>query len=144
MLTPYGGIARDDKGNGIGGLRHPALELGEARFVASEPRNPDDWRLFGAYYDVRSVGNRDFFPSFGPYLRAFEKAVDDLGRAGFLLKEDQVDLFSKARLRPPSTFTENYRDGLFFPDFGTKKQATKKVARPSASKQRQRAQAKKA
>jgi Alpha/beta hydrolase domain len=138
-VSPLGTIARDDRANGIGGIRHPALELGEARFVASELRQPGNWRLFGAYYDVRKIGDRDFFPSVGPYLTAFEKAVDDLGRAGFLLKEDQAELMNRVRLRPGSTYTENYRDGLFFLAIekgGTKKLPKKKARKPPSKEGR--------
>ncbi|HEX8139663.1 MAG TPA: alpha/beta hydrolase domain-containing protein [Pyrinomonadaceae bacterium] len=144
LVAPYGGIARDSKGNGIGGLQHPALKLGEARFVASELRQPGNWRLFGAYYDIKSIGSPDFFPSIGPYLRVFERAVDDLGRAGFLLKEDQIDLINKARMRLPYTFTQNYQAGLFFPATGTKKQAAKKAAGQPPAKARRRARAQQA
>lgn len=116
--TPAGQIMRDAKGNALGGIRHPALEVGEAKFIASIERpigDPpsDTWPLFGTYENVRSIGDADFFKNFGQYVKAFDDAAKNLSRAGFLLKEGEKDLTGKAKLRPQSTFTQNYQAGLF-------------------------------
>jgi hypothetical protein len=117
-LTPAGQIQRDPKGNALGGIRHPALEVGEARFIASVVRPvpappPPVWPLFGGYDNVSSIGDADFFKNVGQYVKAFDAAAKALGRAGFLLDDDEKDLTRKAKLNPSATFTQNYQAGLF-------------------------------
>lgn len=116
-LTSAGQIERDALGNALGGIRHPALEVGEARFISPAllpiPVPPRVWRLFGGYDHVRSIGEADFFKNVGQYVKAFDAAAKDLGRAGFLLDEDEKDLTRKAKMNPSSTFTKNYKAELF-------------------------------
>lgn len=117
-LTSAGQVQRDAKGNALGGIRHPALEVGEAKFIASAGipvpvPPPPVWRLFGGYEQVSSIGDADFFKNVGQYVKAFDAAAKALGRAGFLLDEDEKDLTRKAKLNPSSTFTQNYKAGLF-------------------------------
>ena len=109
---------RDAKENALGGIRHPALQVGEARFMASVNRPISNapgatWPLFGGYENIRSIGGADFFKDFGQYVKAFDDAVKSLSRAGFLLKEDEKELTGRAKMRPQSTFTQNYQAGLF-------------------------------
>jgi hypothetical protein len=115
--TPDGQIMRDQQGNALGGIRHPALEVGEARFIASVklpvPFPPGIWELFGGYDKVNAIGNADFCKNYGQYVKAFDAATKALNRAGFLLDEDEKDLTRKAKLNPQSTFTQNYQAGLF-------------------------------
>lgn len=118
-LTPAGDdIARDAKGNALGGIRHPALEVGEAKFIATVEipvpvPPPPVWRLFGSYEQVKSIGDTDFFKNVGQYVKSFDAAAKALSRAGFLLDEDEKDLTRKAKLNPSSTFTQNYKAGRF-------------------------------
>jgi Alpha/beta hydrolase domain len=117
-LDSAGQIQRDAKGNALGGIRHPALEVGEARFIASvnlpvPVPPPPFWPLFGGYDHVSSIGDADFFKNVGQYVKTFDAAAKALGRAGFLLGEDEKDLTRKAKLNPSSTFTQNYKAGLF-------------------------------
>ena len=115
-LTPAGDqIARDARGNALGGIRHPALELGEARFLASVGRQPGNWRLYGGYDNVVSVGAPGFQKNFGQYVKAFNAAAKALERAGLLLDEDERRLSRQAMLNPQATFTQNYQAGLFAP-----------------------------
>ena len=58
QLDSRGEIARDDLLNALGGIRHPALELREARFIASFDRN--GWDLFGGYHDLRQLTDSEF------------------------------------------------------------------------------------
>jgi hypothetical protein len=115
--TPDGQIMRDQQGNALGGIRHPALEVGEARFIASVklpvPFPPGIWELFGGYDKVSAIGPADFFKNFGQYVKAFDAATKALSRASFLLDEDEKDLTRKAKLNPQTTFTQNYKAGLF-------------------------------
>ena len=117
-LTSAGQIERDAVGNALGGIRHPALEVGEAKFISPAVLPvpvppPPVWRLFGGYEQVRSIGDAGFFKNVGQYVKAFDAAAKALGRAGFLLDEDEKDLTRKAKLNPSSTFTQNYKAGLF-------------------------------
>lgn len=104
--TPSGNIARDEKGNALGGIRHPALQLSEARFIDSIIRG-NGWQLFGAY------GHPRFVNQIPNYLDSFTQAADSLVDSRFLLRQDSRDMIAKASLIPPSTFTINYADGLF-------------------------------
>lgn len=110
---PVGGapaaVARDARGNALGGIRHPALELGEARFIARRASNT----LFGDYADVQQVGGAGFFPDFEAYRKAFEKAAKELRHAGFVSQADEKDLIEKSKLGPPDTFTRNYQLNRF-------------------------------
>jgi hypothetical protein len=118
-LTPAGDdIQRDAKGNALGGISHPALEIGEARFIATvnipvPVPPPPVWRLFGAYDHISAIGDADFFKNVGQYVKSFDAAAKALGRAGFLLDDDEKDLTRKAKLHPSSTYTQNYKAGLF-------------------------------
>jgi hypothetical protein len=117
-LTSAGQPQRDAKGNALGGIRHPALEVGEATFIATVNRQvpkppPPVWPLFGGYDHVRSIGDADFFKNVGQYVKAFDAAAKALARAGFLLDEDEKDLTRKAKSDPSSTFTQNYKAGQF-------------------------------
>jgi hypothetical protein len=107
-LTPSGNIKRNEKCNALGGIRHPALQLDEARFIGSVVRG-QGWQLFGAYGSVRFVTEADF-PA---YLESFRRAVESLVESRLLLQKDATDLINKANLKPPNTFTINYADGLF-------------------------------
>ena len=106
QLNSKGEIVRDERLNALGGIRHPALELGEARFIASFERN--GWGLFGDYRNPRQITNGQF-PG---YLRSFTTAVNALRDAGYLLPAGQDRLISEVQLSPPNTYTLNYRDGL--------------------------------
>jgi hypothetical protein len=112
-LTPSGEIARDEKGNARGGIRHPALELGEGHFIASQ--NISGWTLFGGYDQVSSIGDAGFFTDFNSYKVEFGNAAKALCDAGFLLKDDEKNLRKNAKLMPPFTFTQNYQAGRFVP-----------------------------
>jgi hypothetical protein len=103
----------DEKGNTRGGIRHPALEVGEALFIAEKRRG--FWENFGDYErgSVSTVGGPGFFKNFGQYVKAFDAAARELKRAGFLLDEDEKELTRKAKLNPQSTFTQNYMARLF-------------------------------
>jgi hypothetical protein len=102
-------VERDARGNALGGIRHPALVTGEARFIASGAINP----LFGGYDNVQQVGGAGFFPDYHAYRKAFEKAAKDLRHAGFISQADEKDWIDKSKLNPPATFTQNYQAGRF-------------------------------
>ncbi|UYQ66368.1 alpha/beta hydrolase domain-containing protein [Streptomyces peucetius] len=100
-------IVRDTNGNAITedrkGRRVPRLpfvELGEARFLTG---------FIGSYDNVRTVQQLGF-SSHRAYVRTFADRLRDYQRAGFILREDARDMFRRARLCAPSTFTETHRD----------------------------------
>jgi len=101
-----GEIERDERLNALGGIRHPAIELGEARFIASFDRN--GWDLFGDYRKPKQLTDGEF-PG---YLRSFTRATDALRDAGYLLPGGHARLIREVQLSPPNTYTLNYRDGL--------------------------------
>jgi hypothetical protein len=100
-------IERDANGNAItvntSGQpvpRLPFVELGEARFVTG---------FTGSYDNVRSVADLGF-GSHEAYLEAFKRKLAAYGAAGYIRPEDAAAMRNRARLCPPLTFTETYRD----------------------------------
>jgi hypothetical protein len=100
-------VVRDINGNAITEDRHgrpvprlPFAELGEARFITG---------LVGSYDRVRTVGELGF-RDHDAYARAFARKLRAYQQAGFILPEDAADMNRRARLCPPSTFTQTYRD----------------------------------
>jgi len=94
-------VVRDALGNATGGVRLPAVELGEATFKVG---------FVGTVNNPRSIGNAGFYQDFDSYFRDFGEATHDLVRAGFLLPQDARALIERAKLSPPNTFTQNYLD----------------------------------
>ncbi len=92
-------IARDAMGNALGGIRHPALETGEARFIAR-----GEGGFYGSYDTMKSIGDEDFYQSWDEYERDFVAAREELNTMGFLLDGD-LKWFV---LRRGKTFTEAY------------------------------------
>jgi len=100
-VGPRGLLARDEVCNAIGGIRHPALELKEATFIASVARGRR-WELFGGYSGLRTFSN------FDTYKELFRNATENLVKARFLLKAAASVLNHRATLQPPATYTINY------------------------------------
>jgi hypothetical protein len=114
-VVPGGFIGNDAIGNAIGGIRHPALALKEATFVASVIRGRL-WDSFGAYCNPREL--KEDGSDFATYRTSFRNATQALFAAGFLLKEDQNILNQRAELTAPpndapGTYTMNYVRRLF-------------------------------
>ena len=91
-------ISVDTKGKRV--PRLPFIELGEARFITG---------FQGSYDGVKTISDLGF-KSHDKYIKAFEKAVADYVKAGYMLKEDADAMRRRAALCPPLTFTETYRD----------------------------------
>lgn len=98
-----GEIVRDERGNALGGIRHPALDLGEARFIAESGVPP----IFGSYEDVQAIGEPGFFATYEQYSDAFRVTVSGLVRSGFVSQQDSEKYF--ALTVPGLTFTQIYQ-----------------------------------
>ncbi|HEX8653515.1 MAG TPA: alpha/beta hydrolase domain-containing protein [Pyrinomonadaceae bacterium] len=114
-VNPRGLLAMDVARNAIGGIRHPALALKEATFIASVVRGRG-WDLFGAYCNPRQL--KEDGSDYETYKTSFRNATQALYAAGFLLKEDQIVLNQRAELTAPphpepGTYTMNYLRRLF-------------------------------
>jgi hypothetical protein len=102
------GIARDGDLNALGGVRLPALELGRAQFIASDPATsvplmpPEFDILSGSMVDLacepRPGSNSDEprFSSHEAYVAAFNEQVDRLQEQRFLLQADADALKRRA------------------------------------------------
>lgn len=108
-LTSDGLVLRDDKGNALGGIRHPALEMREAVFMPSVIRG--GWALFGGYGSLRK---RLQSSEFAGYLGEFTKKADVLVAGRYLTQAGRDRMIAQASLNPPNTFTRNYAAGRFF------------------------------
>ena len=103
-----GVILRDPRANALGGIRHPALDAGEATFIASVVR--DGWPLFGGYERPRRLQESEF----QSYIDSFTKSVNALVAARYLLPVDAGRIIAQAKLHPPNTYTINYLEGRLF------------------------------
>jgi hypothetical protein len=109
-VNPKGEIKRDNKNNALGGIRHPALETGEATFIASVV-GPNGWNLFGGYENPIELKDSQFTR----YLNAFTRATEKLFEDKFLLPAGRARLIREAQLHRPDTYTLNYKHGRLFP-----------------------------
>ncbi len=108
-------LARDIAGNAVGGIRHPALELREATFIASVFRGRL-WEFFGAYGKLRTFGGLRPFPDFENYKTSFRDATENLARAR-LLSRGWADIFiRRSMLEDNATYTMNYMWERFYKD----------------------------
>ena len=102
-----GNVLRDARGNALGGIRHPALEAGEATFMASVVR--DGWTLFGGYGNPRRLQASEF----DAYIKTFAKATKALVAARFMSGPFGDTIIGMAGKHPPDTYTLNYMAGRF-------------------------------
>jgi len=84
------GIARDENGNALGGIRLPDLEIGRGQYIALDPLSFFGFGLFGTWEDLQceSLDGRDRFRNHGKYVSQFVRQTRELVREGFLLEED--------------------------------------------------------
>jgi hypothetical protein len=91
------GIARDDNGNALGGVRLPDVEVGRALFIASLPGG-----LVGLWFDLAcepAPGSTTDLPRFrnhGQYVHAVAAQAGMLSSQRYLLPEDAEALTSSA------------------------------------------------
>jgi Alpha/beta hydrolase domain len=78
----------------------PFVELGEAVFHTG---------FLGSYDGVKTIEQLGF-ATHRAYAKAFNTAVDDYVRTGSILSSEASAMKQRARLCPPLTYTETYRD----------------------------------
>jgi hypothetical protein len=95
-------IARDQYGNALGGIRLPQIEVPIGRFTGTNsPTVNQNCRLAGGFdlFDGQPAGITpndvwdeptldQLYPNHGSYVSAFVHAVNNIVRAGFMLKPD--------------------------------------------------------
>ena len=101
-------VALDLMGNALGGIRHPALETGEATFLPTVLHG--NWPLFGGRGNEKTI---EQLGGFEAYFSKFKQAVEALVAAKFLRKHDADTLLANAQLNRANTFTRTYAAGLF-------------------------------
>jgi hypothetical protein len=98
------GIARDENGNAMGGIRLPDVELGRGKFipvsfVVPNPGFADGWPMFGGYEDLSCTPRADGsirFADHAAYVRRFREAAQELVTDGYLLQEDADRMIADA------------------------------------------------
>jgi hypothetical protein len=93
------GIARDENGNAVGGIRLPDVELGRGQFIAVNPESLFGMGIFGDFKDLKCEPLADGTPRFrnhGTYVSQFTHQVESLVDAGFLLSEGAKHMTSDA------------------------------------------------
>jgi len=103
-LAEYGmeletGIARDENGNALGGIRLPDLALGRGQYIAFDPASLGGLGLFGTWEDLQCKPLPDEsirFRNHGSYVSQFAHHADKLVAQGYLLPVDADRLISDA------------------------------------------------
>jgi hypothetical protein len=93
------GIARDQDGNALGGIRMPDLEIGRGQYIAFDPPSLFGLGLFGTWHDLQCEPLLDGsirFRNHGSYVSQFTHHAQRLARNGHLLQEDAQRLISEA------------------------------------------------
>ncbi len=93
------GIARDENGNALGGIRLPDLAIGRGQFIAVDPASAQGMGLFGAFHDLQCEPLPDGsarFPDHAAYVNQFTQQAQTLTGQGFLLSEDAEGLIAAA------------------------------------------------
>lgn len=86
-----GQVARDEFGNGKGGLRLPPIDVPVATYVSGA------CQLFGVTIPLPPTTLRELYPTHQDYVDKMQVATDKAVAAGILLPEDAVDLMSRAQ-----------------------------------------------
>ena len=93
------GIARDEMGNALGGVRLPDLAVGRGQYVAVVPEAFFGLGLAGTFVDMKCdllPDESPRFPSQGAYLSQFAQVAEDLVAQGMLLQPDADALIAQA------------------------------------------------
>jgi hypothetical protein len=86
-----GQIARDEHGNGKGGLRLPPIDVPVATYVSGA------CQLFGVTLPLPPTTLRELYPTHDDYVSKMRAATDRAVAAGILLPEDAADLMQRAQ-----------------------------------------------
>jgi hypothetical protein len=93
------GIARDDNGNALDGIRLPDLEIGRGQYIALDPESFFGFGLFGKWEDLQCEPLPDGstrFQDHTSYVSQFTQQAQTLVEQGFLLQADADRLVSAA------------------------------------------------
>jgi hypothetical protein len=85
-----GQVARDEFGNGKGGLRLPPIDVPVATYASGA------CQLFGVTIPLPPTTMRELYPSHADYVGKMQAATDRAVAAGVLLAEDAADLMARA------------------------------------------------
>jgi hypothetical protein len=91
------GIARDENGNALGGIRLPDLEIGRGQYIAVDPGS--FWFLFGDWNDLQCKPLSDGgirFRNHGAYVSQFAHQAQRLVEGGYLLPDEADRMISEA------------------------------------------------
>lgn len=86
-----GQVARDEYGNGKGGLRLPPIDVPVATYVSGA------CQLFGVTIPLPPTTLRELYPTHQDYVDKMQAATDKAVAAGILLPADAADLMSRAQ-----------------------------------------------
>jgi hypothetical protein len=86
-----GQVARDEHGNGKGGLRLPPIDVPVASYVSGA------CQLFGVTLPLPASTLRALYPTHDDYVAKMQAATDKAVAAGILLREDAADLMARAQ-----------------------------------------------
>jgi hypothetical protein len=90
-FDPNGQVARDEFGNGKGGLRLPPIDVPVATYASGA------CQLFGVTIPLPPTTMRELYPTHDDYVTKMQTATDAAVAAGILLPEDAADLMARAQ-----------------------------------------------
>ncbi|MET0986789.1 MAG: alpha/beta hydrolase domain-containing protein, partial [Steroidobacteraceae bacterium] len=93
-------IRRDRFGNAVGGIRMPELAVPTARHSGSNTTSPVA-SLLGESVPFEPSVIKELYPTKEAYVTAWNRAVDDLLKAGIVLPEDAAPMKAKAQSTTP-------------------------------------------
>jgi hypothetical protein len=98
-----GEVVRDEHGNAKGGIRHPYVDVPAVRYVASAPVNGMNpaRRMIGLQEPLHAEKLRAMYTSRAEYLKRFNKEIDRLVSARWLLAKDGAQLKAEEARNPP-------------------------------------------
>jgi hypothetical protein len=80
-------VVRDDRGNGLGGIRLAELAV-PTGINSGQNSGPGFCRLYGSHYDFDAATLATLYPTHASYVAAVKKVTDDNLKAGYILKAD--------------------------------------------------------
>ena len=84
-------IARDARGNALGGIRLPDFAVPSSEHRGNGTTKPGGYRLGFLYGYAREFTDKELaelYPSSAAFMKAYDKALDDVIKKGYVLKED--------------------------------------------------------
>jgi hypothetical protein len=96
-LDGDGAVVRDERGNAVGGIRTPVVDVPAATLSGDPVGDVLMCQLFGSTTTFPPARLRELYGSRDAYLAAFDASLDQAVAGGWVLPEDRAELAAEAR-----------------------------------------------